>query len=74
MFVAGNGADFSHVIVDGRLVVVDGQIIGFDEEAARRKAQSQIDRLLGSYPNWTPERPPLAAMFPPSFPIWNGEP
>ncbi len=39
------GSDVTHVIVDGQVVVSDGQLQTVDEEAARRRAMQTIARL-----------------------------
>lgn len=43
--VGALGSDVSHVIVDGELVVANGQLRTVDEEAARQRAMQTISRL-----------------------------
>jgi cytosine/adenosine deaminase-related metal-dependent hydrolase len=45
LVVGALGSDVCHVIVDGRVVVHDGQIQTVDEEAAQRRAFEAISRL-----------------------------
>jgi cytosine/adenosine deaminase-related metal-dependent hydrolase len=45
LVVGALGSDVSHVIVDGRLVVEDGQIRTVDEQAAKQNAFETISRL-----------------------------
>lgn len=60
-------------IVDGRLSMRDGAVAGIDMGAARAAAQEQFDRLVAKYPERTLGHPPLDEIFPPSFPLMNGE-
>lgn len=60
-------------IVDGRLSMRDGQVAGIDMNAARAAAQAQADALVAKYPERTLGHPPVSAIFPPSFPLLNGE-
>ena len=45
LVVGGLGSDVSHVIVDGCLVVEEGEITTVDEQAARQRAYETISRL-----------------------------
>lgn len=56
------------VIVDGRLVMRDGEVTGMDMATARTRAQRQFDGLKAKYPERTWGHPPLETIFPPSFP------
>ncbi len=56
-------------IVDGRLSMRNGEVAGFDLAEARQQAQAQFDGLLEKYPERTAHHPPLAEIFPPSFPL-----
>lgn len=60
-------------IVDGRLSMRDGEVAGIDMAAARMEIQAQFDGLLAKYPERTLGHPPLAEMFPPTFPLLNGD-
>ena len=57
------------VFVDGRLSMRDGEVAGFDLEAARRRAQVQFEGLLAKYPERTWGSPSLGTMFPPTYPL-----
>lgn len=57
------------VFVDGRLSMRDGQVAGLDMAAARTQAQAQFDGLVAKYPDRTWGHPPVAQIFPPSFPM-----
>jgi cytosine/adenosine deaminase-related metal-dependent hydrolase len=56
------------VFVDGRLSMREGVVAGFDEGAARVRAQAQFDRLLARYPDRIWGHPPLEQVFPPTYP------
>jgi 5-methylthioadenosine/S-adenosylhomocysteine deaminase len=45
LVVGALGSDVQHVIVDGRVVVEDGQMQTADEEAAKQRAYETISRL-----------------------------
>ncbi len=66
--ISGQGRDVRHVVVDGRFVVIDGKIPGFDETAARDRAQAQFERLMALYPKRTLGHPPAADIFSSSYP------
>lgn len=55
-------------IVDGRIAMVGGQVAGFDIAAARARAQAQFDGLVAQYPDRSFCHPPMAEIFPPSYP------
>ncbi|MBK5925921.1 chlorohydrolase family protein [Rhodobaculum claviforme] len=57
------------VFVDGRLSMRDGQVAGMDMAAARIRAQAQFDGLVARYPDRTWGHPPVAEIFPPSYPL-----
>ncbi|MDT8343650.1 MAG: chlorohydrolase family protein, partial [Thermohalobaculum sp.] len=59
-------------VVDGRLSMRDGHVAGIDLAAARARAQAQFDGLLAKYPQRTHGHPPLAQIFPPSYPPMEG--
>ncbi len=69
LMVAGSGRDVRTVVVDGRLVVEDGVLAGFDAPAEHRRAQAQYDGLIAKYPDRTVGHPPVAAIFPPTYPL-----
>jgi cytosine/adenosine deaminase-related metal-dependent hydrolase len=68
LMVGSAGRDVRHVIVDGRFVMVDGEIPGFDATAAHVRAQEQFDRLVSLYPDRTLGHPPVEAIFSTSYP------
>lgn len=55
------------VIVDGRLAMRDGEVVGLDMPAARARAQTQFDGLKARYPDRTWGHPPVEKIFPASF-------
>jgi cytosine/adenosine deaminase-related metal-dependent hydrolase len=69
LMVAGSGRDVRTVVVDGRLVVEDGVLAGFDAPAEHRRAQAQYDGLVAKYPDRTFGHPDLAEIFPPTYPL-----
>lgn len=60
-------------IVDGRLSMRDGKVAGIDMNAARAEVQTQFDGLIAKYPERTLGHPPVADIFPPTFPYLNGD-
>jgi 5-methylthioadenosine/S-adenosylhomocysteine deaminase len=44
--------DVERVIVDGRVVVEHGRVVGVDEERLLRQAQAHAEQLWGSVPEW----------------------
>ncbi|MBS0561998.1 MAG: amidohydrolase family protein [Proteobacteria bacterium] len=68
LLIGASGRDVRHVIVAGRDAVVDGAIPGMDMAAAHARAQAQFDGLIARYPERTWGHPPVAEIFPPSYP------
>jgi len=68
LVTGGSGKVTRAVFVDGRLSMRDGQVAGFDLQAARQQAQAQFDRLIAQYPARTWGNPPVSEIFPPSYP------
>lgn len=64
-----SGRDVRTVVIDGRLVMEDGVIPGVDHDAMRAGAQDRFDGLVEQYPDRTFGHPPLAKIFPPSYPL-----
>ncbi|WP_445400963.1 amidohydrolase family protein [Zobellella sp. An-6] len=71
MVINGNGRDIKGVIVNGDKVVWDGQLVkaGLDVQELHHQAQRQFERFMTSYPERCHRHPPLAEIFPPSFPL-----
>jgi cytosine/adenosine deaminase-related metal-dependent hydrolase len=68
LMVGCSGRDVSTVIIDGRFVMTDGVIPGFDAQATHVRAQEQFDRLVARYPERTWKHPPLERIFSSSYP------
>ncbi|MCS3508343.1 cytosine/adenosine deaminase-related metal-dependent hydrolase [Achromobacter sp. JUb104] len=68
LMISGSGRDVSQVIIDGRFVMVDGRIPGFDARLAQEQAQSQFDGLVARYPDRTWGHPPVEQIFSSSYP------
>src|SRR5262249_42871802 len=68
LLVGGSGRDVRHVVVGGRMVVVNGAIPGFDMDAAGRWAQQQFAALMQRYPDRTLDHPPIGDIFSSSYP------
>ena len=47
----------------------DGAIPGVDHDAMRAQAQEMFDGMVAQYPDRTVYHPPLAEIFPPSYPL-----
>ncbi|MFB8339923.1 amidohydrolase family protein [Brucella cytisi] len=65
----GSGKITQAVFVDGRVSMVDRKLTRFDMQKARDQAQIQYDRLIAKYPERSWNNPPVAEIFPPSYPI-----
>lgn len=72
LMIGATGRVTRAVFVDGRLSMRDGEVAGLDMDAARARAQAQFDRLLARYPERTWGHPPVAEIFPPSYPLMTG--
>ncbi len=68
----GSGKITRAVFVDGRLSMFDRKLAGFDMDEARRQAQAQYDGLVAKYPERSFNHPPVAEIFPPSYPVEGG--
>lgn len=62
------GRDVSNVFIDGRHVLQDGVIPGFDEVGEWTRAQQQFDRITALYPERTLGHPPVGEIFSSSYP------
>lgn len=69
MVLNGSGRDILTVIVNGRTVMRDRVIDGYDLDAMHQRAQQQYDKLIASYPERSHLHPPVEEIFTPSFPI-----
>lgn len=69
MLLNGAGRDITTVIVNGRTVVRDRQVEGYDLPAMHARAQRQYDKLMASYPARSHLHPPVEEIFQPSFPV-----
>ncbi|MDX0543376.1 amidohydrolase family protein [Sinorhizobium medicae] len=68
--VTGGSGKITHaVFVDGRVSMLDRRLAGFDMQEARIWAQTQYDGLIARYPERSWNNPPVAEIFPPSYPI-----
>lgn len=68
--VTGGSGKITHaVFVDGRVSMLDRRLAGFDMQEARIRAQIQYDGLVARYPERSWNNPPVAEIFPPSYPI-----
>lgn len=63
-----SGRDVTHVFVDGRMVMRDRHIPGFDEAETFARAQQQFDGVIARYPERTLGHPPAAEIFSSSYP------
>lgn len=68
-----SGRDVSTVLVDGRLVMHQGVIPGFDEDAEFAQAQEQFASVIAQYPARTFGHPPVEAIFSASYPRYTPE-
>ncbi|WP_395757524.1 amidohydrolase family protein [Achromobacter sp. EB05] len=74
LMVGGSGRDVSQVVIDGRFVMVNGRIPGFDARLAQDQAQAQLDRLVARYPDRTWGHPPVDEIFSSSYPRFPRSP
>lgn len=66
---SSSGRDVTDVFVEGRHVLAEGEIPGFDAAAAHARAQRQFDGLIAKYPERTWGHPPVTEIFQPSYPV-----
>jgi cytosine/adenosine deaminase-related metal-dependent hydrolase len=69
----GTGDDVETVIVDGRTVVEQHRVVGVDEDALRREAQREAERLWATVPEWHWQRLSTEQLSPMSFPPLEGD-
>ncbi|MCU9840350.1 amidohydrolase family protein [Ruegeria sp. WL0004] len=72
LILGGSGRVTRATIVDGRLAMRDGEVAGINMAEARRRAQTQFDGMVAKYPDRTAGHPPLAEIFPPTYPPMEG--
>ena len=68
LMIAGSGRDVTDVVIDGRFVMVDRRIPGFDAQAEQDRAQRQFDGLVARYPERTYGHPPVEEIFSSAYP------
>lgn len=74
LVLSGSGRDARTVIVDGRVVVQDRTLPGYDLAAMHQQAQAQYEQLMASYPERAHLHPPMETIFEPSFPLVERQP
>ncbi|KHQ54660.1 chlorohydrolase family protein [Mameliella alba] len=67
LMTSSAGRDVRDVWIDGRQVMADGEIPGFDAVAETARAQAQFDGLIAKYPDRTVDHPPVTEIFTPSY-------
>ncbi|GGA26509.1 chlorohydrolase family protein [Neptunicoccus cionae] len=73
LILGATGRVTKATIVDGRLSMRNGDVAGIDMKAARAAMQDQFDGLVAKYPERTLGHPPVEQIFPPTFPLMNGD-
>jgi cytosine/adenosine deaminase-related metal-dependent hydrolase len=69
LLIGASGRDVRHVVVAGRMVVIDGEIPDLDMQAAHQRAQAQFEGLMARYPERTFGQPPVGEIFSSSYPV-----
>ncbi len=67
LVMMGNGRNVRQVIVDGRTIVEDGRIPGFDTEQMRLQAQVYFEKMRAAYPERDYQSRSEKELFAPSF-------
>ncbi|MEL4070056.1 amidohydrolase family protein [Ochrobactrum sp. GPK 3] len=67
--IGGSGKITRAVFVDGRASMINRKLAGLDMKQARLQAQAQFDGLIAKYPERSWNHPPVAEIFPSSYPI-----
>lgn len=67
LMTSTSGRDVRDVWIDGRRVMADREIPGFDLVAETARAQAQFDGLIAKYPDRTAGHPPVEDIFRPSY-------
>ena len=68
LMMSRSGRDVATVVIDGRFVMIDGEIPGFDFKTAQERAQRQFDGLVARYPERTWGHPPVEEIFSSAYP------
>ena len=68
---SATGEDVKTVIVDGRIVVEDGAVLGVDPIALRDECQASAEAFWQAYGGWDPDGLSAEQRFPPSLPPWE---
>ena len=61
------GDDVERVIIDGKTVVKDGQVVGVDQKELMERVQEQSERIWDAFPQYDWEGRSVDQMFMPSF-------
>lgn len=69
LMLNGSGRDVRMVVIDGRVVMENGEIPGVEHSAMRAQAQVQFDGIVAQYPDRTFGHPPLEQIFASSYPV-----
>ncbi|WP_159814794.1 amidohydrolase family protein [Pseudomonas sp. 18058] len=69
LLLAGRGDDCIASYIDGRCVMLDGQVTGVDYPALQRQAQLQYEKLMRSHSDRAFTRPDWKTLFQPSIPF-----
>ncbi|GAB3619868.1 amidohydrolase family protein [Glutamicibacter endophyticus] len=64
-----DGRDITRVVVAGRTIVEDKQIVTVDTSDYQQRAQAFLDKYMAAFSNSDYKRRPTSELFPPSFPM-----
>jgi cytosine/adenosine deaminase-related metal-dependent hydrolase len=67
-----DGEVVKHVMVQGRVLIEDGNLIGWDEDALLEDVRQSTDRAWDRFAEYWPESEPIAEVFPAAFETWDG--
>lgn len=68
-----DGEVVKHVMVQGRVLVEDGRLTGWDEETLLDDVRQSTDRAWGRFADYWPESEPIEEVFPAAYEPWDGE-
>jgi cytosine/adenosine deaminase-related metal-dependent hydrolase len=68
---SATGEDVTTVIVNGRVVVEHGRVLGVDPVALRDECQAAAEAYWQAYASWDPDGLTAEQRFPPSLPPWD---